>query len=155
MVTRAAILTMTNADALKVTHPAQAETLRRLCNATARVMRDPDATAEAPNANSDPFGFAVTSNAPAAATPTGTREIDSYPCVFKVENSLNDNEAQSLNYLPVRVSFLAIDQADVRKGDRLEIEGATAGSITVIVTSIAPASAHSPWLIARTQTLPS
>lgn len=144
-----------NAAALSVIHPAQAETLRRLCNARARVMRDPDATVEAPNANTDDFGFAVTSNSPTATTPTGAREIGSYPCVFKVESPFVDQGAQSLNYLRVSVSFLAIDSPDVARGDRLEIEGAPAGSITVIVTSVAPASAHSPWLTARTQTLPS
>lgn len=144
-----------NADALSVIHPQQAQSLRLLCNATAHVFRDTDAAPGAPNANTDAFGFAVTSNAPAPEPQTGAREIDAYPCVFKVDSPQLDSEAQSLNYLRVRVSFLALDNPDVRRGDRLEIEGATAGHISVIVTAIAPASAHSPWIVAQTQTLPS
>ncbi len=144
-----------NLDALSVVHPQQSETLRRLCNATAHVFRDTDATLGAPNANTDAFGFSVTSNAPTPTPQTGAREVDNYPCVFKVESPQLDSEAQSLNYLRVRVSFLAIDSPNLRRGDRLEIEGATAGEITVVVTSVAHASAHSPWLTAQTQTLPS
>lgn len=143
-----------NPIALSMVHPQQAESLRRLCNATARVFRDSDATTDAPNANTDAFGFAVTSNAPAPAAQTGAREVGAYECVFRVESPQLDSEAQSLNYLRVRVSFLALDAPDVRRGDRLEIEGATAGEISVVVTNVAPASAHSPWISAQTQTPP-
>ena len=139
-----------NLSALSVTHPQQAETLRRLCEARARVMRDPDATPQTPNANSDAFGFPVKTNAPTGPQ-TGAREVDTYDCTFKVESASVDAQSggeggRSVAFSVARIGFLRIDAPDVRAGDTLEI-----GAMKVRVTSFKVTSAHSPWIFALGQ----
>lgn len=142
-----------NTDALTLIHPAQAETLRAHCDRRAHVLRDGDVTPQTPHANSDGFGFPVSSNAPTGPQ-TGAREINAYDCTFKVESPLVDSQngrgenGRSVAFSVARVGFLKHDQPDVRKGDTLAID-----DMKVRVTSFEVTSAHSPWLFALGQTL--